>query len=323
MIRSSVTHNKNSRGADAMLVAKRIALLFLAFNLANAAPEVALAQENLQKKNFSIKALPINEALHEFSKQSGVQVMFLSESDEQFYSQEITGSYTFYEAMQQMLEGTVLKVQYVNEKIIRIDGPKEKRPGQKDEPRGRKIYLSEPPDKIGYISDGAPMRVASVSAGEEGRSGGSQGSESSSGVSSSTPEILVLGSKLLNMDIRRTEDDPQPYVVLDREEIERTSAGSVDELLRQRLTSTTGAVGSLQDASGSRGGLSQINLRGLGPEQTLILVDGRRLSSVNMSGGAGGGSLILMASLFPQLRELKFFPLQHQAYMVVVQQVGL
>jgi len=82
-----------------------------------------------------------------------------------------------------------------------------------------------------------------------------------------------------NTDIVRTEDDVQPYKIIDREVIERSGATSVEELLQQQLT--MGASSPAESgASGFGGGASKINLRGLGSSQTLVLINGRRAAGV-------------------------------------------
>src|SRR5690606_5610104 len=77
--------------------------------------------------------------------------------------------------------------------------------------------------------------------------GGSQGVENTEKSSPNTevigeievrgiPEVLVKARRSLNADIERTRDDVRPYVVLDRETIEKSGATSVNELLRDRVT---------------------------------------------------------------------------------------
>lgn len=92
------------------------------------------------------------------------------------------------------------------------------------------------------------------------------------------PQIMVQGSKVLSVDIKRTPNDPQPWVVFDRSIIEQSGAMNLEDLFKQRLSMN--AVG-LTDAQRNTfmGNNSSVSLRGLGPNQTLILVDGRRLGS--------------------------------------------
>lgn len=89
----------------------------------------------------------------------------------------------------------------------------------------------------------------------------------------------VFGSKTLNMDVARSRDDALPYVVFDRQSINNSGATSLEEFFRQRLTMESTALSESQTTS-NLGGRSTINLRGLGANQTLILVDGHRMSGV-------------------------------------------
>jgi len=82
-----------------------------------------------------------------------------------------------------------------------------------------------------------------------------------------------------NTDIPRTEDDVQPYKIIERDVIERSGATSVEELLQQQLTMSA-STPSESGADGFSGGASKINLRGLGASQTLVLINGRRTAGV-------------------------------------------
>src|SRR5262249_18345 len=99
------------------------------------------------------------------------------------------------------------------------------------------------------------------------------------------PEILVKGSKILNMDIARSRDDAQPYVIFDRAALQRSGAVDINEFLKTRLTQNTAAATGNQQG-GIVGNTSQVNLRGMGAGQTLILIDGRRAASLNRLGSA-------------------------------------
>ncbi|TXC70552.1 TonB-dependent receptor [Sphingomonas ginsenosidivorax] len=88
------------------------------------------------------------------------------------------------------------------------------------------------------------------------------------------PDILVVGRKTQNTDIRRSQDDIQPYMVWTSQDIEQSHSASVDDFLRNRVTSNAQIGTAMQMVSGVR---SDADLRGLGSGQTLLLVDGRRL----------------------------------------------
>lgn len=103
------------------------------------------------------------------------------------------------------------------------------------------------------------------------------------------PEIMVIAEKggvalIGNMDIVRSEDDVQPYTIISTEEIKNTGATDVSELLTKLLPQATSIPN--DSGSGFMGTSSQINLRGLGANHTLILINGRRTAGMGSRGTA-------------------------------------
>lgn len=105
----------------------------------------------------------------------------------------------------------------------------------------------------------------------------------------------VYGSKVkpfstANVDIQRTRDDTQPYYIFDAKTIDQSGAVNIAEFLKQRLTMNTVALSNGQGsgnpayAGSPHGNVSLVNLRGLGANETLILVNGRRMAAVSIEG---------------------------------------
>jgi iron complex outermembrane receptor protein len=80
-----------------------------------------------------------------------------------------------------------------------------------------------------------------------------------------------------------------PVTVIDAEAIQRSGAISVETLL-QRLPSSAGTAGNQGSAywTSNGYGTTQVNLRGLGIDRTLVLLNGRRV----VSGGTGANSSV-------------------------------
>ncbi|KAF7276581.1 hypothetical protein GWI33_010061, partial [Rhynchophorus ferrugineus] len=97
-----------------------------------------------------------------------------------------------------------------------------------------------------------------------------------------TEELIAYKSG--NMDIPRTEDDIQPYTIITKEEIQNTGASNVSDLLTKLLPQATSIPN--DSGSGFTGTTSQINLRGLGANHTLILINGRRAAGMGNRGTA-------------------------------------
>jgi iron complex outermembrane recepter protein len=96
-------------------------------------------------------------------------------------------------------------------------------------------------------------------------------------------EILVTGRRSLNVDIPRSQDDIQPYTVATGEVIAQSQAQTAEEFLRNRLPDNTAFPASIQEPAVATGDpTSQVDLRGLGIGQTLVLLDGRRLPTISL-----------------------------------------
>ncbi len=93
-------------------------------------------------------------------------------------------------------------------------------------------------------------------------------------------EVLVLGRRTQNADIRRTENDIQPYRVVSPRDLAVASQDNVDQYLRERLSANAQVVSPSQDVTFTAATNSAIDLRGVGLQKTLVLVDGRRLPSL-------------------------------------------
>jgi outer membrane receptor protein involved in Fe transport len=100
---------------------------------------------------------------------------------------------------------------------------------------------------------------------------------------SSVDEIVVTGSRIKRQDISGVG----PATVVTGEDIERTGITNVESLL-QRLPSSAGAAGNQTNSywTGNGYGTAQVNLRGLGINRTLTLINGRRV----VNGGTGANS---------------------------------
>ncbi|HEX7802835.1 MAG TPA: TonB-dependent receptor [Pseudoxanthomonas sp.] len=97
--------------------------------------------------------------------------------------------------------------------------------------------------------------------------------------------VQVTGSHIKRLQISGVG----PVTVVDAEVIERSGATSVETLL-QRLPASAGFAGSQTNAYWAENGYgtTQVNLRGLGINRTLVLLNGRRM----VNGGTGANSSV-------------------------------
>ncbi|MBL8272006.1 TonB-dependent receptor [Steroidobacter sp.] len=115
--------------------------------------------------------------------------------------------------------------------------------------------------------------------------------ESSSAVESENiSEVLVQSRRPFtdqNVDMVRTIDDAQPYQILNSAKIEKSGAANIEDFLRQNLSMNAATVSNGAAATNYLGNTSTIDLRGLGANQTLILINGRRTIGPNFFGATG------------------------------------
>lgn len=107
-------------------------------------------------------------------------------------------------------------------------------------------------------------------------------------------EVVVTGSRLA----RTPNELAGNLLVLDRDFIESTGEATLERVLRQlpqNLNSTAERYGSNLNTGPNFSGASTVNLRGLGSESTLILVDGKRTGHSGFLGGVTDISSIPLA----------------------------
>ncbi len=91
----------------------------------------------------------------------------------------------------------------------------------------------------------------------------------------SLEEVLVIGSRIP----RLKQEGPAPITTITSTEIENAGLTNVPDLLKT-ITQNSGATQSQQSFSGAdfTPGAEQVDLRGLGPNHSLVLVNGRRIA---------------------------------------------
>ena len=90
--------------------------------------------------------------------------------------------------------------------------------------------------------------------------------------------VVITGSNIPTVEL----EGPSPIVRIDREEINRSGAETVGELLRRLPQNNAGSYDEKFQNSFAPG-TSGISLRGMGMQYTLVLVDGRRMGNYSMA----------------------------------------
>ncbi|MFS2108585.1 TonB-dependent receptor domain-containing protein [Sphingomonas sp. Sphisp140] len=200
-----------------------------------------------QTLGIDIPAGNLGDALIALGRQAKVQIAFLPDRVAGRKVARLQGNFTVDEALARLLRDTGLRVQRMQNGSYVVGGP------TKATLDKAKRVIADFENDQGYVN-GDP----------------------------NIPEILVTGRRTLtlNTDIPRTENEAQPYTVFSREQIKRSGAMNLEDFLRDNLGAMTNVRTSAQ-GGGVTTRDSVINLRGLGADSTLILVDGRRYAEPN------------------------------------------
>lgn len=206
---------------------------------------VAQSQPPVRELMIDIKPQPIVEALNDWAQQTGLQLIVPEEAtDSALKSRAVRGKYTAQGALDELLIGMPLTYTFINARTVAINGV---------------VKLATRPqlDRNQLRNSRSDLLIASLD------------------------EVIVTGSRLRfpREDIRAdgTVDTPAPVMVFNRERIDQTGASTVPELLRyvpqQPFKRFEG---------GTFSGAQPAELRGVGVDATLVLINGRRtLPSAN------------------------------------------
>lgn len=214
-----------------------------------AAPGAAAQEAPGGQVNVNLPAGKLSNALIALGRTAKVQVVFPPDSVAGRKNKALRGRMTVEQALTRLLQDSGLSFKRVGAGSYVVSGP-----SRANVDKAKRIVSDMGADQ-GYVNGQANI-----------------------------PEILVVGQRSwsLNTDIPRGKDEAQPYTVFSREDIRRSGATDLDSFFRDFL----GANTSVTTASQRSARDSRIDLRGLGLDSTLILVDGRRIADPNNGDGS-------------------------------------
>jgi iron complex outermembrane receptor protein len=132
---------------------------------------------------------------------------------------------------------------------------------------------------VTYAQESAPAdQGAAVTAPPPGQTAAS----TTAGAVAETERIIVTGSNIPTAQ----EVGPNPVLNINRDLINKSPERTAEELIKDLPVANGGGVPIGNNGTGFTPGASAISLRGLGPQYTLVLIDGRRLAPYPI--GTGG-----------------------------------
>ncbi len=231
------------------------------YGLCMGQPAIAAEKQMLQ---FDIKAQRADLALIEFAKQTDQTVIFSFELAKQYQAQSVFGFYTKLDALETMLQGTKLDAVVDQTGLLSI---KLKQINRKD---------NNMKNLSGVSAAVVPLLLAS----------NNQAFAAEQAAEENIEKIAVVGSRVAG---RSVEDLPVPVDILSAEALENTGQTEVGRMLQAIAPSFNFSSSSISDGTDA---LRPATLRGLGPDQTLVLINGKRrhqasIIHINTSVGRG------------------------------------
>jgi len=213
---------------------------------------------------FEIEAKTVGEALQEFAKQSGYQMAFLADSAAGVQTRGISGSFEPQAALHQLLAGTGLEYRVIDERTIAI---LEKTEGKGSDSRARRASLQFASSEV--ETNGARIRQVVESEAQTVQ----EQQEAATEEVPEVEEIVVTGSR-----IERGEFSAS-VPVNTVNELDVTLSGTLNaevilNTMPQFVAGGTSATNTIDTATGT--GTARLDLRGLGAQRNLVMVNGRR-----------------------------------------------
>lgn len=215
---------------------------------------------------FNIPQQEADVALTMFAEQADLTLIFPPEMVEDIMTNELVGLYTAEEGVAILLAGTGLTPTFSNPVVLSISTDTESANG------GESVDIKK---KAGFLA-----AVAAVFTGANAQEP-ADSNDQSERQSEALEEIVVTGTR-----IKGVKDRFSPVVSVSREEIDLAGYSNVAEVfeyLPQNFGGGATVDGGRANTADGPGG-SGVNLRGLGNEATLVLLNGRRMAAGGSSG---------------------------------------
>jgi len=240
--------------------------------LASAAAIAFPAAAAERATDFHIAAQPMQGALNALSEQSGVRLLYPFDQVAGLQSQAVSGRMSTRQALEKIIARAPLRIAMIQDGLIALAGPA---------PTGRLIKTSA----LAPVAEAqaAEPAAASVAAAEPAREADLQ-------------ELVVTGSRGAP---RTVIESPTPIDVLSSAELEKTGRAGAFQSLQTLVPSFNLPA---RAGGGTATVIATGGLRGLNPDQTLVLVNGKRrhkTSLINSVSSLYNGSVPADLDLIP------------------------
>jgi iron complex outermembrane receptor protein len=236
--------------------------------VASVIARVAVAASALDKEvTLDIAPQALDSALLQFSKQSGVQIMLAADSVHQQMTPGIKGTLSAGSALKRLLDDSGLSYKASTESVLILPIDKAQR-----------LASAENSGTTTVVREAAATSSSATDADEQSATESSATPEEQSKEKGKLQEVVVTGTHIAGAS------PASPVITITRSQIDQSGYGDVGEVIRSlpqdfsggQNPGVVGANGSNNTASISSA--SSPNLRGLGQDSTLTLIDGLRFA---------------------------------------------
>jgi iron complex outermembrane receptor protein len=279
-----------------------ICLVYL-FVTSTYAAEPAVAADPTKVITLNIPSEPLNEALNEFSRQTHLRVSNYAQLARGITSTRLVGSFTPNDALTRLLANTRLRFEYLDEDSIAIlpmesgtndlsvpGAGNSRLAGRLDGAEPASVTVDQPEvESRGTSTDS----VSEMKSGDRTRNKEAKDDDASGLLG----EIVVTGTHI------RGVAPSAPMTIITSADIEHSGASTAGEVLRDLPQSFSGGQQSTSATTGggpaSNGGninfSDSANLRGLGSDSTLVLINGLRVPATGQQNSVDISAIPLAA----------------------------
>ncbi|MEJ0037816.1 MAG: TonB-dependent receptor [Gammaproteobacteria bacterium] len=201
---------------------------------------------------------PLADALEMFAQRTGMQVIYSAPLAKDVMSRGAAAGLSAEQVLRELLRGTGLTFELVNDRTVTV-----------------RTLADQPTSSIDGRSEGFWERLRLAQANSD-----TPFPRVADAAGDKIEEVVITGSR-----IQRTGDGPQQVYTYTRDAIDNSGQGTIAGFLSTlpQVSTSTG-----ENTSQLGFGQTTVQLRGLPPGSTLVLLNGRRLESVGPSYGSGG-----------------------------------
>lgn len=237
------------------------------------APVVQAQARSVEEQRLAVNlpVAPLDKSLIQLAQQTRVRILFKSELVAGRKAPAVQGQLTPNEALDRLLAGAGIEVQAARPGVFVL------------RPARLPIATARPPAPPMARPQTQSLVAATPSQQED--------------------TVTQLDEVVVGSHIRGVKDGPSPVIILGRDEIDRGGFATVADALTSLPQAFGGAISDDvamvgADPTNTNSAMSTaVNLRGLGADATLVLINGRRLAGAGMMGDFADVSMIPVAAV--------------------------